>query len=61
MPLGRKPRPFSHPDCLFEIMWDGFRCLIHIDNGKCRLISRNGNEFKSFPTLNAMLPNEPKS
>src|ERR1700740_3367149 len=50
--LGRVPAPFSHPDYLFEIKWDGFRSLVRIEQGKCRLISRKGNEFKSFRTLN---------
>jgi ATP dependent DNA ligase domain len=50
--LGRAPAPFSHRDWLFEIKWNGFRSLVRIEQGKCRLISRNGNEFKSFRTLN---------
>lgn len=50
--LGRATEPFSHPDYLFEIKWDGFRSLARIEQGKCRLISRKGNEFKSFRTLN---------
>jgi bifunctional non-homologous end joining protein LigD len=50
--LGRAPAPFSHSDWLFEIKWDGFRSLVRIEQGKCRLISRKGNEFKSFRTLN---------
>lgn len=56
MPLGRSPRPFSHRDWLFEIKWDGFRCIVRIEHGQCRLISRNGNEFKSFGVLNETLP-----
>jgi bifunctional non-homologous end joining protein LigD len=58
MPLGRRPRPFSHPDWIFEIKWDGFRALVHIEKGECKLVSRNGNQFKSFPTLAATLPAE---
>ena len=50
--LGRAPAPFTHPDWLFEVKWDGFRSLVRIEQGKCRLISRKGNEFKSFRTLN---------
>jgi bifunctional non-homologous end joining protein LigD len=56
--LGRRPRPFSHPDWLFEVKWDGFRSLVRIDNGRCRLLSRNDNEFKSFGVLNETLPTE---
>jgi hypothetical protein len=55
MTLGRAPEPFSHPDWLFEIKWDGFRSLVRIEQGKCRLISRKGNEFKSFRTLSESL------
>jgi len=47
MPLGRSREPFIHPECLFEIKWDGFRALAYIHKGECRLISRNGNQFKS--------------
>ena len=50
--LGRAPAPFNHPEWLFEVKWDGFRSLVRIEQGKCRLISRKGNEFKSFRTLN---------
>lgn len=58
MPLGRSPKPFSHPDWLFEIKWDGFRSLAYLENGQCRLVSRNGNEFKSFSALSIALPLE---
>jgi len=51
MPLGRSPQPFSHRDWLFEIKWDGFRALLHSDSQGVRLVSRNGNVFKSFPGL----------
>jgi bifunctional non-homologous end joining protein LigD len=51
MPLGRSPRPFSHRDWLFEIKWDGFRALVYSDQDGVRLISRNGNTFKTFPGL----------
>ena len=58
MSLGRTRDPFCHPEWLFEIKWDGFRSLVHIDRGVCRLVSRNGNQFKSFPALNESLPAE---
>jgi bifunctional non-homologous end joining protein LigD len=58
MPVGRSPRPFSHPDWIYEIKWDGFRSLAYLEAGHCRLISRNGNEFRSFPALNLALPQE---
>ena len=58
LPLGRAREPFSHPDWIFEIKWDGFRAIARIENGRCKLISRNGNEFKSFPSLNTSIPPE---
>ena len=58
MPLSRMAEPFNHPDWIFEIKWDGFRSLAFIENGRCRLVSRKGNEFKSFPALNSALPKE---
>ena len=58
--LGRRPEPFSHQDWLFEIKYDGFRALAHIEHGRCKLVSRNGNEFKSFRTLSESLATEVK-
>jgi bifunctional non-homologous end joining protein LigD len=51
MPLRRIADPFDDLDWLFELKYDGFRALALIDNGRCRLVSRNVNEFKSFSTL----------
>jgi bifunctional non-homologous end joining protein LigD len=51
MPLGRAHAPFSAPDWLFEVKWDGFRALAYSDENGVRLMSRNGNVFKSFPEL----------
>ena len=53
--LGRAPEAFSHPDYVFEIKWDGFRSLVRIEHGKCRLISRKANELKSFRALKESL------
>lgn len=58
MPLGRAHGPFSHPDWMFEVKWDGFRALAYIVDGECRLISRNGNSFNSFPALSEAIPRE---
>jgi bifunctional non-homologous end joining protein LigD len=51
MLLGRRAEAFSHPDWLFELKYDGFRALALVDDGVCRLVSRNGNAFKSFESL----------
>src|SRR5256885_1857070 len=42
----------------FELKHDGFRALAFIENGKCQLVSRNGNEFKNFSALASALPKE---
>jgi bifunctional non-homologous end joining protein LigD len=61
MPLKRRPDAFSHPDGLYEIKHDGFRALAFVQNGSCRLVSRNDNEFKSFLSLTLALPKELKA
>lgn len=58
MALGRRADPFSHSDWFCEVKWDGFRSLAYIHDGKCRLISRHGNTFKSFPDLSRTIPAE---
>jgi bifunctional non-homologous end joining protein LigD len=58
MPLQRHRKPFSHPDWVFEIKHDGFRALALVVNGKCRLVSRNGNPFSSFKVLASYIPTE---
>ena len=51
MPLLKRLSPFDHPDWIFEIKWDGFRALLYSEKNEARLVSRNGNTFKSFPGL----------
>jgi bifunctional non-homologous end joining protein LigD len=51
MPLQTRPSPFDDPNWIFELKYDGFRALAFIENGRCQLISRNGNPFASFPDL----------
>jgi bifunctional non-homologous end joining protein LigD len=51
LPLSRARTPFSHPDWIFEIKWDGFRALLYSDSDGVRLVSRNGNVFTSFLRL----------
>lgn len=58
MTLKRHREPFSHPDWFFELKHDGFRALAFVQSGKCRLVSRNGNDFSSFVSLCAVIPEE---
>lgn len=51
MRLLRIPEPFDHPDFLFEPKLDGFRALAHVEGHHCRLVSRNGHEFRQWPQL----------
>ena len=44
--------PFSDPNWLFEIKWDGVRALARIENGNVTLRSRTGAEItKRYPEL----------
>jgi bifunctional non-homologous end joining protein LigD len=51
MMLSRLREPFDHPDWIFELKHDGFRCLAYIADGTCQLISRRRNTYKSFARL----------
>ncbi|MFL9902671.1 DNA ligase [Paraburkholderia fungorum] len=45
-------RPFSDPEWLYEIKYDGFRCLILKVGERVDLLSRSGNSFSgSFPEV----------
>ncbi len=47
--------PFSDPDWLFEIKWDGVRALARIENGALALSSRNHIDIvKRYPELAAL-------
>ncbi|MDD1775959.1 MAG: non-homologous end-joining DNA ligase [Candidatus Methanomethylicus sp.] len=49
--------PFSSPDWLYEIKWDGIRAISYVGKGKGSLSirSRNGSELKqSFPELDEL-------
>ena len=48
--------PFSDPNWLFEIKWDGVRALAWIEDGELKLRSRNAVDItKRYPEL-AWLP-----
>jgi bifunctional non-homologous end joining protein LigD len=48
-------KPFSHPDWLFEIKWDGVRALARVRDGRLELRSRTGRiitaEYPELETL----------
>jgi bifunctional non-homologous end joining protein LigD len=54
IPTLRK-QPFDHAACLFDVKYDGFRALCHIERGRCLLISRNGKPLSRFASLGAEL------
>ncbi len=46
--------PFDSEDYLFEIKWDGYRCLCYL-NEEVRLLSRNGKDITdAFPELTGL-------
>jgi len=54
-------KPFSHPDWVFEIKWDGIRALAWIDDGRLELYSRTGRVITTqYPEL-ASLPERVKA
>jgi bifunctional non-homologous end joining protein LigD len=46
MRLTRVQEPFDDPDYIFELKHDGFRAIAYIEDGKCKLDSRNAKHFK---------------
>jgi ATP-dependent DNA ligase len=55
MRLTRIAKAFDDPDYLFELKHDGFRGIAYIENGECKLVSRNLKHFKSFDHLKKSL------
>jgi bifunctional non-homologous end joining protein LigD len=51
MPLLKRAVPFDGSDYIFELKYDGFRCLAVIEHGRAQLLSRNGHPFASFSAL----------
>ena len=47
----RRTEPFDDPEWLFDLKYDGFRGLCYLEQGRCRLISRNGNLMSRFVGL----------
>jgi len=56
-----KGAPPSGLDWLYEIKWDGVRSICYIENGRVRLVSRNGNNMdRQYPEL-TILPHHIKA
>jgi ATP-dependent DNA ligase len=47
----RRPEPFDDPEWVFDFKYDGFRCISYLEQGRCRMISRNGNLMSRFAGL----------
>ena len=53
-----KGAPPSGPDWLYEIKWDGVRAICYVQNGRLRMLSRNGNVMdQQYPEL-SILPHQ---
>jgi len=55
MALFRRPAPFDHSDWIFEIKHDGFRGLAYVEDEHARLLSRRGNQYRSFGDLGSWI------
>src|SRR6185369_16607118 len=51
IPLVQVREAFNHRDWIFEVKYDGFRALAYVEDGSASLVSRKGNEYKSFKDL----------
>jgi bifunctional non-homologous end joining protein LigD len=55
MKLSRVAAAFDHPDFVFELKHDGFRCLAYIADGRCSLVSPRTNYYQRFDSLKTAL------
>jgi bifunctional non-homologous end joining protein LigD len=51
----RRTEPFDDPEWLFDLKYDGFRALCYLEQGRCRLVSRNGNPMHRFERLGVQI------
>lgn len=57
MAAATAPEAFESPEWWFEIKWDGIRALAYVENGRVRLVSRNGRDLTAqYPELAAFAP-----
>ena len=47
----RRTEPFDDPNWVFDVKYDGFRGMCYLEQGCCRMISRNGNLMSRFTGL----------
>jgi hypothetical protein len=57
----RIAKAFNDPGYIFELKHVGFRALAYVEEGECRLVSRNSNLFKSFESLKKSLVRQASS
>jgi bifunctional non-homologous end joining protein LigD len=57
----RRRELFESAEWVYELKHDGFRALAYITDGRCRLISRRGNEMKRFKDLSELLAKDLKA
>jgi bifunctional non-homologous end joining protein LigD len=50
--------PFNNPDYISELKHDGFRAVVYVQNGECKLVSRNLKNLQ-FASLRAALATLP--
>jgi len=53
--LERLRDPFDDPQYVYELKYDGFRALAHLERGTVHLLSRRGHTYRSYPDLCAEL------
>ena len=58
MELQQISEPFDDDDWIGEVKYDGFRAMAYIEEGVCRLVSRNDNQYTRFKKLAARIPGE---
>jgi ATP-dependent DNA ligase len=56
--LSSRQRRSNHDEWLFEVKHDGFRAVAYIENGLCKLVSRNAFDYKRFRDVALALPSE---
>ena len=49
---------FDSAEWVYEVKHDGFRAVAYVGDGRCRLISRRGNEIKRFADLSGSIAKE---